>query len=159
MTDEILKKIYEIRRNSKYFDEYKSVCEGTEKIYNLVWNQILEKAFLNNERFIYVNIGHSSSLTNLRHLSDDPRYKNYFKLHDSLTKDIWWFSFDIYDENIIFFVMDDLKEKLVNDGLQIPDQPPYGVRFFISKEKLNEFIALAEEKYSTTKTLRRNLQN
>lgn len=171
MTDEILKEIYELKQSSeyltkeeaitKYIEEYKIVCEGTEKIYNLIWKQVLESAFIDNARYMYVNIGHSGPLTDLYDLLDHPRYKNYFKLHNNLTKDIWWFSLDEDDKNKIFFVMDDLTKKLESEGFTNIDfsNPLYGARCVMKREKLNEFITLAEEKYSTTETLRRSLQN
>ncbi len=166
MTDEILKKIYEIRRNSKYFDEYKSVCEGTEKIYNLVWEQVLRRAFLYNERIIYVSMGYSGPLTDLREKPYSRYYKEYFKLDNNLVNNVYWFSLDEDCKKEIifcaktFFIMEDLKDKLEQDGFTQIEFSNYfgGVKCAMHREKLNEFIALAEEKYSQTETLRRNLQ-
>ena len=62
MNDEILKELYDMKQKSdhlteeaitKYKEEYKYVCEGTEKLYNLIWKQVIEKAIYNSEKPIY----------------------------------------------------------------------------------------------------------
>lgn len=171
MTDEILKEIYKMKQSSKYLTEeeaiakykeqYVGVCEGTEKLYNLVWKYILEKAFLNNEKFIYVGIGHSGPLSDLyRDFHNFYYYNKYFELDKNMAKNIYWFSLDEDCQDKIFFIMEDLKDKLEQDGFTHVDfsLPTVGVTSEINREKLNEFIALAEEKYKPEETLRRNLQ-
>ena len=173
MTDEILKEIYKMKQSSKYLteeeaiakykEEYTGVCEGTEKLYNIIWKYILEKAFLNNEKFIYVGIGHSGPLSDLyEDLYNFYYYKKYFELDKNMAKNIYWFSLDEDCQDKIFFIVEDIKEKLESDGFTHVDLSRLdgigGIRCVMSREKLNEFIVLAEKKYKPEETLRRNLQ-
>ncbi len=127
MTEELLRRLYKIKKESNYLTkgeiikkdyEWEMQClnNGTLETYNYIWEEVVT-TFIRTRRdvkkeFKVYNLKEYKRLYN----SDNKYYDYYERLSKVYNKHICFIKLDKYD---LFFTLEDLMEKLTQDGFNV----------------------------------------
>ena len=155
MTEELLKRLYQIKKENAYLTkneiitrdyDYEMHClnEATEETYHYIWKEIMEtfmrtKQDVKKEFKIY-NLSGYPNVHDVGYYYDDKRYYDCLKLSKVYNKHICFIKLDWYD---YFFSLEDLMEKLTEDGFNVSYR--VATRFgtlslALSQNKIDEYL-------------------
>ena len=139
MTEDLLRRLYRIKKENGYLTrneimkkayswEMDSLNEATEETYHYIWENLLE-IFMRTK----TDVKKTFKIVSLNDF--DKRYNDYVRLSKVYNKHICFIKLDGYD---LFFSLEDLMEKLIEDG--------FNTDYRVATKYANLTLALSENK-------------